>query len=543
MLQLLDAAALRRWADACVEVLTTHCAEINGLNVFPVADSDTGSNLLHTLRAGLDALVRAPEEVSQSCSATAAALARGTLVGARGNSGVLISQVLRGLAETVPTDAGLTGADLSAALRRADELAYASVGEPVEGTVLTVLHAAAEAAQRVEQPSLAAVATAAARAATEALAHTPSQLSVLAKAGVVDAGGRGLVLMLDALVAVVTGTAAPNPVRTVSARPAEMLTAERESGSSAHDYEVMYLLDGTGPEQVAGLREHLNAIGDSVVVVGDGSDLYSVHVHCNDIGAAVEAGVVAGRPHRITVARFADVAEPRQDSGRLTRERALLALVSGAETASLFAGEGAVVLRCGPGPVEPDAVRSAIEDTRAGHVTVLPNGLVPQRELIDVVAAIRKAGQGVTVLPSSSPVQGLAALAVHDPGRDHEDDTLAMAEAATATRRGAVRVAREQALTWVGRCEPGDVLGLLDDEVVLIARGDDPAEQQSEAVRGLLDRMLDAGGELVTVLTGEGMDATLEQEMADHVQAVHPGVELVVYPGGVLGDVAVLGVE
>lgn len=149
----------------------------------------------------------------------------------------------------------------------------------------------------------------------------------------------------------------------------------------------------------------------------------------------------------------------------------------------------------------------------------------------------------MTLLPTSSPVQGLAALAVHDPDRDSEDDTLAMAEAASATRRGAVRVATEQALTWVGRCEPGDVLGMLDDEVVLIARGENEDDWQSDVVRGLLDRMLDAGGELVTVLTGMAMDDGLEEHMQEHVHAVHPGVELVVYPGGLPEDVLLLGVE
>lgn len=546
MLQLLDAAALRRWVQASVEALTMHCAEINALNVFPVADSDTGTNLLHTMRSALDALVRSPAEVAASYSASSVVLARGALVGARGNSGVIMSQVLRGLAEASADEPGLTGTTLQAALRRAHELAWASVSDPVGGTVLTVLDAAADAAEGCVEPTLADVATAAARGAAEALAETPRQLAVLARAGVVDAGGRGLVVMLDALVAVVTGKTAPRVERSensVTARPAGVLTAQREGGSSEHGYEVMYLLDGTSAGRVHELRGQLNGLGDSVVIVGDGEELYSVHVHCNDVGAAVEAGVLAGRPHRITVVRFADTVSALAGADRVIKERALLALVPGKAAADLFAAEGAAVLRCDTTAVDAGAVQSAIEGTRAGHVTVLPNGVITAAALADVVADVRHAGQGVTLLPTSSPVQGLAALAVHDPSRDPEDDTLAMAEAASATRRGAVRMAAEQALTWVGRCEPGDVLGLLDDEVVLIARGDDIGAQQSDAVRGLLDRMLDAGGELVTVLTGVAMHEGMEELMAEHVRAVHPGVELVVYPGELTDDVLLLGVE
>ncbi|MGZ4516975.1 MAG: DAK2 domain-containing protein [Mycobacteriaceae bacterium] len=543
MLQLLDAAALRRWVDACVDTLTVHCAEVNAINVFPVADSDTGTNLLNTMRSALDAVVRAPAEEASSYTASVAAMARGALTGARGNSGVIISQVLRGLAESSPLEDGLTGTALRTALHRADGLAFASVSDPVAGTVLTVLHAAADAAEASVDPRLPTVATAAARGAAEALLDTPRQLPVLARAGVVDAGGWGLVLMLDALVAVVTGSAAERVENAVTARPAGFLTAERERGSTEHGYEVMYLLDQTGSARVDELRTQLGSIGDSVVIVGDGAELFSVHVHCSDVGAAVEAGVMAGRPHRITVVRFADSVERVAGSERVTRDRALLALVSGAGAADLFAAEGAAVLRCDTIVVDPGAVRAAIEGTRAGHVTVLPNGVIAASELADVVAAVRHAGQGVTLLPTSSPVQGLAALAVHDPARDPEDDALAMAEAATATRRGAVRVAAEEALTWAGRCEPGDVLGLLDDEVVLIVRGEDAGEQQSDAVRGLLDRMLDAGGELVTVLTGVAMHEGLEELMQEHVRTVHPGVELVAYPGQLTADVLLLGVE
>ncbi|HZD15143.1 MAG TPA: DAK2 domain-containing protein, partial [Pseudonocardiaceae bacterium] len=206
MLQSLDGAAVRRWAVTCCDVLAAHRDEIDALNVFPVADQDTGSNLLATMRAGLDAVLRDHNaDKGVPPGSTVAMLARGALMGARGNSGVILSQVLRGLAEPLigPELDGRAwdGAALRKGLCRADELATAAVSEPVSGTVLTVLHAAARAAMAVQSDEFSAVASAATAAAAGALADTPRQLAALAVAGVVDAGGRGLILLLEALLA------------------------------------------------------------------------------------------------------------------------------------------------------------------------------------------------------------------------------------------------------------------------------------------------------------------------------------------------------
>ncbi|HET9118361.1 MAG TPA: DAK2 domain-containing protein, partial [Pseudonocardiaceae bacterium] len=203
MLQSLDGAAVRRWAATCCDVLAAHRDEIDALNVFPVPDQDTGSNLLATMRAGLDAVLRRDRDEDSDVppGSMAAVLARGALLGARGNSGVILSQVLRGLAEPlISGDAGSggpswDGAALREGLRRADELASAAVSDPAPGTVLTVLHAAAQAAAAVRSDELGEVASAATAAAVGALADTPRQLAALAIAGVVDAGGRGLILL------------------------------------------------------------------------------------------------------------------------------------------------------------------------------------------------------------------------------------------------------------------------------------------------------------------------------------------------------------
>jgi uncharacterized protein len=556
----LDAALLTGWTRAATSALERHCAEIDRINVFPVPDGDTGTNLLLTMRSAADAVRRAVRDNGRGVGAVAGALARGALVGARGNSGVILSQVLRGLAEAIAPVVGPApaGAVLADALRRAHRLATAAVSRPREGTVLSVLAAAAGAAAEAGSDRLDDVAVAAADAAGAALQATTGQLPELSRAGVVDAGGLGLYLVLDALAGLVTGRPGAGELpRTGGAAPVgrsrDALGTERDCGSAVcslreaplraeHDYEVMYLLDDTDPERVAVLRSRLVALGDCVAVAGDADCLWSVHVHCTDVGAAIEAGIDAGRPHRITVVRFADAdadadAEPGR-GGRFTRERAVLMIVTGAEVAELARSEGAVVLERTPGAGVDDAeLVAALAGARARHVVLLPDDpeLTPVAE--QAATAARRDGQEVLVVPTSSVLQGLSALAVHDPARRPDEDVVAMAEAAAGTRTGGLTVAESEALTWVGRCEPGDVLGIVDGEVVLIA--------PDLAVGGLwlAHRMLTAGGELVTVLLGAGAPMSLAEGLAADLRRTHPEADVVVHRGGQTDYALVLGVE
>jgi len=529
-MQALDAVAVRQWAEACVRSLDANRDDIDRINVFPVPDGDTGTNLSQTMRSAQDSLLRTPAD---SVGQALAALARGALAGARGNSGVILSQVLRGLAEAAQGASTAGGQALRAALHRADELATAAVSRPVPGTVLTVLHAAAEAARDCPSDGLGEVVTAAAEAGALALAETPRQLAVLARAGVVDAGAKGLVVLLDALAAVITGRPLEVPFAAAPPRTPESLTTGREAGSAEYEYEVMYLLDGA--PDTDRLEQRLTALGDCVSVVGDGAGLWTVHVHCNDIGAAVEAGVEAGRPHRITVARFAD--QIAAQAPRFVRDRAVVALVEGEGARELFRSAGAVVAE----PTGDTAdLLALVAGTRARHVALLPGDPALCEPLEGAVAQAVEAGQDVVVVPTFSPVQALSALAVHDPARRAGDDVVAMAEAAAATRRGEVRLAEREAITWVGRCRPGDLLAMLDGEVVRVEPG--PADVAALSCR-LVDRMLAGGGELVTLLLGEDAPEGLAEAVEDHLRAAHPEVEAVAYRGGQPGAVLAVGVE
>ncbi|GAA3055312.1 DAK2 domain-containing protein [Actinokineospora globicatena] len=543
MLDALDAGEVRRWVAACVQSLDAHRAGIDRINVYPVADGDTGSNLLDTLRAALEALLRAPSADRVDAGAAFGVAARGALAGARGNSGVIASQLLRGMAEALRGLDTIGGPDLRAALRAGARMATAAVSEPMPGTMLSVLDAAAAAD---DGDDLHEVASAAASAAAEALRRTPEQLPVLAEAGVVDAGGRGVVVLLDALVAVV----AEQPAAVVAAARARAdepdgletrLVMAREGGSDLYGYEVMYLLHDTDDAAADRLRDDLDRLGDCVSVVGDGDGLWTVHVHCNDIGAAIEAGIDAGRPRRIRVARFADT--PSAEPQRYSRDRAVVAAVRGEDLAELFVAEGVAVLRIGASEPDPYALLEVITGTAAAHVTVLPGdtGLMAVAD----EAAIRAvaAGQDVVVVPCASPVQALAAIAVHDPRRRAGDDVVAMAEAAAATRRGELVIAEADGITWVGPCRAGDVLGFADGEVVLIEPGPAGPDAVGRAAIGVVDRMLAAGGELVTALVGQAAPPGLTDTLSHYLHQHRPDADLSVHRGGQPDSLILFGVE
>jgi hypothetical protein len=537
MLARLDASAVRRWCSAAVDGLDARRGEINDLNVFPIPDGDTGTNLALTMHSAVDAVA---SDRSGTVGGVLAAMAKGALLGARGNSGVIVSQIISGLAEACDGAVEADGQLLVKGLRLATYAAYAAVAEPVEGTMLSVVRGSAEAAEELgDSPELAAAVSAAAAGAAAALADTPQQLAVLAEAGVVDAGGCGLVIVLDALAAVITGQGTPGPVQLPPARGRQGLEMAREAGSPEFGYEVQYLLHA--PESaLAPLKAVLAELGDSLAVVGTGDGLFNVHVHVNDVGAAIEAGIEAGRPHRITVVRFADQVAG-QPSGVGRSGTALVAVAPGDGLADLFRSEGVSVVEGGPGEsAAPSAAQVLAEILRTGaaQVILLPNAPAVRAVAESAAAQAREQGVSVAVVPTKSPVQGLAAVAVHDETRRFEDNVIALAEAAAATRFAEVTIAAGESITYAGRCSAGDVLGLIDGEVVEI--GADVGRVGISLVR----RLVAAGGELVTVLSGAdpGADAAA-QAVHRYLRSRHPLVDVGVFVGGQPEFPLLIGVE
>jgi DAK2 domain fusion protein YloV len=483
VLEILDTAAVRRWYRSGLAALEATRAEIDSLNVFPVADADTGTNLLMTLRGAAEADPFEGDDLAE----TVTAIARRSLLGARGSSGVILSQLLRGIAEVLAEDTGPpAGLALATGFERAVVLAYAAVAQPVEGTMLTVARAAAEAARATASDRLGVVVQAAAQAAREALAQTPSQLDVLSRAGVVDAGGRGLVVLLDVLDAVVAERAFVVPESRLAAPRLD--GCENADGLSAA-YEVMYLID-TDDARVPALRAALDEIGEAVVVSG-GDGLWNVHVHTDDAPAAVELGVAAGRPYDVRITEISghrEPAVPTDVAGRVVA--VVLAAESGAlPICDLLTRSGAFIV----------GAADLLELGASELIVLVEDGAT--------VEAANAAGVPAHLIDIEAPVQLLSAMAVHDPHRSLADDAAAMAAAAASTRWAVVGPAAD------------DDLGA--DAVVAIAR------------------LLSDGGDLVTVVCADRIGARIAQEMA----AARPDIDVNHLSVGTLPSVVWLGVE
>lgn len=528
---------IARFVDIATDALSSAREEIDALNVFPVPDGDTGTNMFLTVSAARDALRAArAADPDLGLEEGMALLARAALMGARGNSGVILSQMLRAYV----THLAGAGTDdrraqtIAAAMSSATDASYAAVGTPVEGTILTVARAASDAAlAAAEGPDARArdVFTAAAAAARVALARTPEQLAVLAQAGVVDAGGRGLTVVLDAVETTATGRrpmpyAAPigtHHIPVATAVPSDDLT---EDGPA---YEVMYLLETSPDEEddaILALRKTLAGLGDSLVVVG-GDGLWNVHVHVDDVGAAIEAGITAGRPHRVRVTHFAEqIADHRQKASTRTGRR-VVAVAAGPGLSALFESAGAVVVPGGPGQrPSTGQLLEAITTCGAAEVVVLPNdGDTVRAAEIAARTAEAEHDVAVEVIPTHAQVQGLAAISVHEPGRAFDADVREMTATARHARHGAVTVASRQAITMAGPCEPGDALGVIAGDFAVVG------SDLETVANDVLERLLAGGGELVTIVSGEG-GVELADRVAARVEERHPHVDVAVHDGG-----------
>ncbi|MEW2401565.1 DAK2 domain-containing protein [Streptomyces sp. NPDC046862] len=590
--QTLDASAVRTWCGLALEALGRAREEIDAINVYPVADGDTGTNLYLTVEsavAAVEAVFEGHEAAGRGAAdqgpaghgardgagdgaghgavdgagdgaakpllaEVARAMAHGALIGARGNSGTILAQLLRGMAQVLAADgeaAHTDGPGLRVALRHAADSAREAVAHPVEGTVLTVASAAADAASGAEG-DCGAVARAAYEGARAALAATPGQLAVLERAGVVDAGGRGLVAVLAALVQTFTGEAPKPPGAVPSTAPAQAPgtaapdTADgrtrahgAECGDGGPAYEVIYLLEA-GDTAVTRLRERLDALGDSLVVVG-GDGLWNVHVHVDDAGAAVEAGVEAGRPYRIRITHFGAEDAHMAGAGRPPRERApraVVAVVPGEGLAGLYSEAGATTVLARPG--EPPASGELVEAVRRAHareVVLLPNDADLRYTAAAAAEQARAEGVRVALIPTRSAVQGIAALAVHEPDRRFDEDVVSMTSAAGATRYAEVVIAERESWTMAGICQAGDVLGLIDGDVAVIG------SDVTATAETVLNRMLAAGGEMVTLVLGDEAPPTIVDHLESRVRESYLAVDTVVYRGGRQGALLLIGVE
>jgi DAK2 domain fusion protein YloV len=546
VLEQLGADALRHTLVTYRNTLKRHQADLNKLNVYPVPDGDTGSNMARTLDAVVAELDKHPDSLNETYNA----ISHGSLMGARGNSGVILSQILRGLSATLK-GAGEHGAvKVAEALKAASVAAYDSVLKPIEGTILTVVREAADAAVRAasDGATLAAMLRVARAAGRESLANTPELLPVLKEAGVVDAGGAGFLLLLDSALHVVDGEPLPEPANLSGPNTEQLIAVMKRGETDAANgagvdvselrYEVMFLLeiDDTKSRE---FKLKWGEIGDSIVVVG-GDGLYNCHIHTNDIGAAIEAPIsLGGRPHQIRVTDlFEEVAEEHEKReaqiGAPTNTYtalpavtcAVVAVASGDGIAELFGNLGVHGVVTGGQTLNPSTqeLLDAVEHMNASQVVILPNNknIIPVAQQVDGLTK-----KDVRVVPTCSMPEALAALVAYDPAASAEHNGTAMAKAAAAVVTGEITTAVRDTKTDAGAVKAGDTIGLVrGDGVVAIA------PDVFECATALLKHIVTDNRELLTIIVGVDAAADTTERIVAWVGEHFSAIGCEVHRGG-----------
>jgi hypothetical protein len=556
------------------DTVHAHAGTLNRLNVYPVPDGDTGTNMARTL----DAVVVEMDAVdADDLDATCGAIRHGSLMGARGNSGVILSQILRGIASTTEGADTIDAATYAAALAAASDGAYQAVLRPIEGTILTVVRASAEGAatSAAAGDDLAAVVRAGRVAAAAALESTPDLLPVLREAGVVDAGGAGYVLLMHAVAHVVCGDPLPEVDDTAAADLGALgvgtspdvadrggVAGAGEIDVSEQRYEVMYFLE-LADDRIDRFKNGWGAIGDSIVVVG-GDGLWNCHVHTNDVGAAVEVALdLDGRPRQIRVTDlFDEVGEeharreaamhagpadavtdptattgPRAGAGLPPVTTAVVAVGSGDGLLELFSQLGVQGVVTGGQTMNPSTAEllDVVEHVNANDVVVLPNNknIIPVAAQIDALTA-----KTVRVVETRSVPEGLAALIVYDPEASSDENHVSMSAAASSVTTGEITRAVRDTTTPAGAVTAGQWIGLVrGDGVVAVS---DSAEG---AALMLLDEIVGDDAELLTVITGNDAAGPTTETLVGWMHDHHPDVTIEVHVGGQPLYPYVFGVE
>lgn len=531
----LGAADLRKVIETFRDALVTHKESINALNVYPVPDGDTGTNMSLTLESVVKGL-----DDDMDMEGTAGAISHGSLMGARGNSGVILSQIMRGLTDRFSTVTEISATDLAEALSVAAKAAYGAVLKPVEGTILTVVREVAEAAEKVIESGTADLVGLLEQlrdAGYESLERTPTLLPVLADAGVVDAGGRGFLLLIDSLLHVIDGRDMPEP--DAIAEPdlwaiADNSRPDDHGGIADLRYEVMFFLDAAD-DGIDGFRQAWGEIGDSIVVVG-GDGIWNCHIHTDHIGEAIEAGIAVGRPHGIRVTDLLEELEHLETlraeppTGIIVHstdpaECAVVAVGAGDGVSRIFQSLGAQVMVLGGQTMNPstELLLEAVSKVPADQVVLLPNN----KNIIAVAEQVNgQTDKEVLVVPTRGIAEGFASLLVYDPGAGAATNAEEMAKAADATVTGEVTRAVRDSDSDVGPISSGDYLGLDQGSIAVIR------PSLAEVAIALLDHMIKDDHELITLICGVDATAAVTAEIQEWVAVNRRDAELEVHDGG-----------
>jgi len=515
-----DVERARELARGALLSLERNRRRIDDLNVYPVPDGDTGTNLTLTVRAAVEQL---NSTKAHDLATLANELTRAALMGARGNSGVIFSQILRGFAEVVAQAERLDAPTLAKAFRGASDAAYRAVRKPVEGTMLTVIRELAEEAEAQARPDLpvADLLPALLRRGEDALARTPQHLEILRRAGVVDAGGAGLLELVRGLTAAVTGEALPDPP--VGLEDVSLDAIHQEL--SLFRYCTVFVVEGDGLDRDA-LEHALEPLGDSLMVVGDESAL-KVHVHTDDPGAALTLGAARGVLEGVEIANMHRQTEQRET--RLLelvpdpRATEVVAVVAGKGNARLFRSLGVTSIVEGGQSMNPSTadILAAVDATSAPEVVVLPNN---PNVILSAEQAAAHASKPLLVVATRSIPAGIAAMVAYDGTRTATDNAAVMEDAVAAVATGAVTTASRAVQLDGLAVHEGAFLGLLEGRPVA---GGPAFEDVAAAV---VARLLAEPREVLTLLTGEG--APELNVLLELIAESHPEVDVDVQDGG-----------
>ncbi len=536
----LSGPQLRDLFAAATTWLERHVEEVNAVNVFPVPDGDTGTNMYLTMRSVMDEARRCTDG---QAGAMLAAMARGALMGARGNSGVILSQIIRGLAQAIGAAARVDAKGLAAGFQEGAQAAYKAVTKPVEGTILTVVREVAEAAQdwlRQEGADVGGLLARAVEAAKESVERTPSLLPVLAEAGVVDAGGLGLAFLLEGMLKHLEG----QPLEEVAVAPGTVahewltLTEQRhQMEESLYGYCTELLVEGRDLDP-ASFREKLLALGDSVLVVGD-REMVRVHVHTDDPGAALSYATSAGSVTQVKVdnirrqaEEFVRMHEEMQAGGQeaappeaLPGAVSSVAVVAGEGMARVFRSVGCTRIVSGGPTMNPSTreILEAIDDCPSDDVVVLPND---KNIILAAEQAKGLSKKRVRVVPTRSMPQGIAALLAMNPEDSLEANAVAMEEGRAGVHT--VEITRAVRSTSIGgvKVQEGQVIAIVDDELKLAA------SSPEEAATLALTPVAGPGTSLVTLYYGGNTGEAAAKALANELRRRLPNHEVEVVFGG-----------
>ena len=536
----LGAGELRAVVAGYRDALAAHKEGINKLNVYPVPDGDTGTNMALTLAAVAEELDGASDDLAAVCKA----ISHGSLMGARGNSGVILSQILRGISSVVAEADGFDAASGARALAEAAAAAYEAVMRPVEGTILTVVREASEAAVKAAEvgADLVAMLEAAQAQAADALARTPEMLPVLKAAGVVDAGGSGFLLLLDVLLNIADGRPVPEALEVDGPVFTEPRPGHGEHGEhgdiSDLRYEVMYFLQAPD-SAIPAFKGVWAGIGDSIVVVG-GDGIWNCHIHTDDIGASIEAAIDIGTPRKIRVTDLIEQVEEERwvrdatDAGVIDKVPehlrtpvtcAVVAVATGEGIRRIFHSLGVRGIVTGGQSMNPSTAEliAAVEAVPADHVVILPNNknIIPVAQQVDDHTT-----KTVLVVPTKGITEGFAALLAYDPEADGTENAAEMTEAAESVVAGEVTQAVRDSSCDAGPIAAGDWLGIARDGIRAVQA------ELADAATVLLEVLVTERHEIVTIIEGEGSSAGATRNITEWLGEHRPEVTAEVHHGG-----------